>query len=256
MRARGGGPAAPQAERGQKGSPFGRAISTPDRGIPRAARGERLGMISRMPALRFLCLLTLAVALPSGLFLWHRQLARLEREAVRVLEGPRFALAAGTTATWRLDLDADTEDEAWMDAQRQPRLSVRSPGGVGDVSLRARARYVASGDWPEVSALMLGESWVLGEPRGDEVGFGPLWLSYLQPLEIELEVLGAPAASEGGGAEPAAREAVPILSGSVDPGYAFARSVDRKLFVAFAALGALGLALLGAVELAGRRSGR
>jgi hypothetical protein len=213
-----------------------------------------------MPALRFFALATLMFVLPAGAFLWHQQLARLEREAVRVLRGPALGLAAGERAVWRLDLDASTEDQAWMDCQRQPRLSVAvpvlpnglvMPNGSERPRLRARARYLAAGALPEVEAFI--DATVDGvreaEPRPDGVvDFGTLWLSYLQPLEIELEVVAWPSGSDLAGFEPAH----PVLAGEVSDDYAFARQLDRSIFVAFLCLGVLGVVLF---LLAERRRG-
>lgn len=221
-----------------------------------------------MPALRFLALATLAFVLPAGAFLWHQQLARLEREAVRVLRGPDLALEPGARATWRLALDASTEDEAWMDCQRQPRLSLRTPAapsapltasvsGTVSVSgtasaaerprLRARARYLAAAGLPEVDAFLASEpgGWRGAEPGPDGVvELGALWLSYVQPLEIEVEVLAWPA---GADAAPIGA-AHPVLSGEVSADYAFARELDRTVFIAFVCLGVLGVALLAFTE--------
>ena len=74
-------------------------------------------MISSMQALRFLALSTVGFVLLAGTLLWYQQIARLESEAVRVLEGPELALEAGASTKWELDLDGATADQAWMDAQ-------------------------------------------------------------------------------------------------------------------------------------------
>jgi len=198
-----------------------------------------------MPALRFLALATLMFVLPAGAFLWHQQLARLEREAVRVLRGPELALAAGARAVWRLALDTSTEDQAWMDCQRQPRLSVPlpvTPNGTERPRLRARARYLAAAGLPEAAAF-LGptlDGAREAEPRPDGVvDLGALWLSYDQPLEVEVEVVRWPSGSDLAGFAPVR----PVLAGEVSADYAFARDLDRTIYIAFLCLGALGVAL-------------
>jgi hypothetical protein len=212
-----------------------------------------------MPALRFFALATLMFVLPAGAFLWHQQLARLEREAVRVLRGPALALEPGARATWRLELDASTEDQAWMDCQGQPRLSVAlpvTPNGTERPRLRARARYLAAGALQEAPALIgstpggaAADAVREAEPGPDgAVQLGSLWLSYLQPLEIELEVLAWPSSADLAGFEPVH----PVLSGEVSDDYAFARQLDRSIFVAFLCLGVLGVVLF---LLAERRRG-
>jgi len=204
-----------------------------------------------MPALRFLALMTLVLVLPSGAFLWHQQLALLEREATRVLRGPELGLAPGARATWRLELDANTEDQAWMDCQRQPRLSVAlpvTPAGTERPRLSARARYAAAGVLPAAPAFVgatTPEEAREVEPGPDGVvQFGPLWLSYLQPLELELEVVAWPSSAGLAGFDPVR----PVLAGEASADYLFARQLDRSLFVVFVCLGVLGVVLFLLVE--------
>jgi hypothetical protein len=204
-----------------------------------------------MAAFRFFALATLIFVLPGGAFLWHQQLARLEREAVRVLRGPELAVAAGARATWRLELDASTEDQAWMDCQRQPRLSVPlpvTPNAALRPRVSARARYLAKGGLPEAQAFMSpgganGVHEVAAGPDG-VVELGPLWLSYEQPLEIELEVTAWPSGSDLAGFAPVR----PVLAGEVSDDYTFARQLDRTIFVAFVCLGVFGVVLFVLVE--------
>jgi hypothetical protein len=203
---------------------------------------------ARMPAVRFLAFLTLVFVLPGGALLWHQQIALLEREAARTLRGPDLELAPGARSAWRLELAASTEDQAWMHCQRQPRLSVAlpiTPAGSERPRLRARARYVAEGEFPEAAAFV-GAS-APDEPREAEPGpdgvvwFGPLWLSYLQPLELELEVVAWPASA-------GAASAQPELTGEASADYVFARSLDRSIYVAFVILGVFGVLLFVLVE--------
>ncbi len=182
-----------------------------------------------MPALRFLALLTLAFVLPGGAFLWHQQLARLEREATRVLTGPALACEPGAAVTWRLDLAGSRESEAWMDPQQQPWLRCAPAPGV---RVRATARYLAAGPFPEAPAFIGAAS----RTADAEGRFGPLWLSFVQPLEVTLEVLEAP---PGGGAA-----LQPVLAGEVSADYALARKLERTVYWAFLAIGAFGVALL------------
>jgi len=183
-----------------------------------------------MPALRFLALLTLAFVLPGGAFLWHQQLARLEREATRVLTGPGLSLEAGARATWRLDLAGSRESEAWMDPQQQPWLRLPPTPGL---RVRATGRYRAAGPYPEAPAFVGAEA----RTADAEGRFGPLWLSFVQPLELELEVLEAP---PGRGGETLR----PTLAGQVSADYALARDLERTVYWAFVALGVFGVSLL------------
>lgn len=197
-----------------------------------------------MPALRFLALATLAFVLPGGAFLWYQQLARLEREAVRVLRGPELELAEGARVTWRVALGASTEDQAWMDCQGQPRLRVPVPGAVDDgLRLRASARYVADGALPDAPAFVGGAGPVEATVRGGWVDLGPLWLNYLQPLEVDVEVV---AVERRAGAAPAPTH--PVLAGAASADYELARKLDRTVFIAFVCIGAFGVLLLGFVE--------
>lgn len=191
-----------------------------------------------MPALRFLALATLAFILPAGAFLWHQQLARLEREATRVLTGPELALAPGAELVWTLDLGASTEDAAWMDCQGQPALHVPLPRGA---TVGVRARYLARGVLPERDAWVAPAEGarVVREGADTPATFGPLWLSYLQPLELTFAVVAAP---PGGGT------ARPVLAGEVSPDYTFARDLDRTVFTVFVVVGAAGVALFALVE--------
>ncbi|MEZ6016831.1 MAG: hypothetical protein R3F49_17060 [Planctomycetota bacterium] len=200
-----------------------------------------------MPALRFLALATLLFIVPAGAFLWHQQLARLESEARRVLRGPALSLVAEAAVTWQIDLAASTADQAWMHCQRQPRLTVAAPDGT---RLRATARYLAHGGLPEVPAFVAqGQghppgtvplAGIVAEARDGRAEFGPLWLSYLQPLEVVVRVEEAPSGAPS--------VTTPELAGEVSADYAFARDLDRSVFVAFACIGVLGAALFVLVE--------
>ena len=209
-------------------------------------------MISSMQALRFLALSTVGFVLLAGTLLWYQQIARLESEAVRVLEGPELALEAGASTKWELDLDGATADQAWMDAQRQPRLTVPLPSGAEGVEVRVTARYVATQEFAESPAFLPRAE---GEAQGalartseltdGRLDLGFLWLSYRQPLELDLEVLDA------GTAQGAVVR--PRLAGTVHPDYAFARDIDRTLFNVFFVLGLVGVIGLVLVERAVER---
>ena len=61
-----------------------------------------------MVAFRFLALLTVGFVLLTFVFLLNVSNARLEREAVRSLDGEVFSLDAQQPITWTLDLGART----------------------------------------------------------------------------------------------------------------------------------------------------
>lgn len=188
-----------------------------------------------MVAFRFLALLTVGFVLLTFVFLLNVSNARLEREAVRSLDGEVFSLDAQQPITWTLDLGAPRVDEAWPSPQRQPRLTVRAAAGA---ELAARAEYRSTDGGIRLQALTRGERVVASAGEDGVLDFGTLWMSWEHPLTIELEVVDPGA---GG-------EAQPRLAGAPARNFVAARAISRTLWLVFTVIGAMGFAVLVATQ--------
>lgn len=191
-----------------------------------------------MAAFRFLALITVGFVLLLFVFLLHLGHARLEREAVRAIEGPELALRVGEPAAWTVDLGGRTLADAWPEAQRQPRLSLASEGMPAGAVLQARATYALppedEGGEPRPFDAVIGGGPLRAQATGEEgaLDLGALWMSWEHPLTVTVELVG--------GAEALAVR--PVLRGEVTEDYVEARSYGRVLWIAATVLGAMGFA--------------